>query len=142
MEYIEILPSEIERLRPLHAAYKRAIGEAEPTEAELARLAAAMAAESIRFFGCVESGALVGCCSVTAGWSTFNYGPSGVFEDFFILPEWRHRGIARALVRFAKQRSGVQSLTVGCADCDLGLYGALGFTLKIGNLLAFDAGNE
>ena len=33
--------------------------------------------------------------------------------------------------------SGVSTLTVGCAGCDLPLYQALGFRLALGNLLAF-----
>ena len=73
---------------------------------------------------------------MTAGFSTFDYSASGVFEDFFILPEYRHRGIARKLVEYAYRESGVSSMTVGCADCDLEMYKALGFTIPLGNLLA------
>ena len=62
----------------------------------------------------------------------------GVFEDFYIVPEYRHKGIARQLVRFAYQESGVGSLTVGCADCDVKMYLSLGFTIPLGNLLAFE----
>ena len=72
------------------------------------------------------------------GFSTFNYQRSGVFEDFYILPEYRHRGIARALVQYAYRESGVASLTVGCADCDVGMYQALGFSVPLGHLLAFE----
>jgi len=50
-----------------------------------------------------------------------------------------YKHIARELVRFVVQDSGVASLTIGCADCDLAMYDALGFTIKLGNLLAFDA---
>lgn len=46
--------------------------------------------------------------------------------------------VARALVRFAWKDSGVSSLTVGCADCDLPLYRALGFSLSLGNIQAFE----
>ena len=34
--------------------------------------------------------------------------------------------------------SGVGSLTVGCADCDVGMYQALGFSIPLGNMLAYD----
>ena len=64
--------------------------------------------------------------------------PSGVFEDFYILPGYRHKGIARQLVLFARRESGVSSLTVCCADCDVPMYEALGFSVPLGNLLAFD----
>lgn len=58
-------------------------------------------------------------------------------EDFYIEPECRHRGIARKLLEFSATQSGVGSLTVGCADCDVEMYRALGFSLKLGNMLAY-----
>ena len=64
--------------------------------------------------------------------------PSGVFEDFYIRPAYRHQGTARRLVAFAYRESGVSSLTVGCADCDVRMYRALGFTAALGNLLALE----
>ena len=79
---------------------------------------------------------LVGCCSVTVGFSTFDYMPSGVFEDFFVCPDFRHKGIARQLVEFAYRSSGVSSMTVGSADCDIQMYQSLGFSIHLGNLLA------
>ena len=139
MEFLEIVAAEIERQKPLHIAYKQEIGEDVPSDADFESLAGAMASGVIRFFGCTENGALIGCCSVAPGWSTFNYGPAGVFEDFYILPEYRHQGVARQLVRFAAEQSKVGSLTVGCADCDVEMYRALGFSVRLGNLLAYDA---
>ena len=62
-----------------------------------------------------------------------------MFEDFYIRPACRHRGAARGLLRFAYADSGVSTLTVGCADCDLEMYRALGFSISLGNLLAFEA---
>ena len=62
---------------------------------------------------------------------------SGVFEDFYIQPAYRHQGIARKLVSFAYEQSGVGSLTVGCADCDVAMYQSIGFKLRLGNMLAF-----
>ncbi len=61
-----------------------------------------------------------------------------MFEDFYILPAYRHQGIARKLVQFAAAESGVRSLTVGCADCDVDLYTALGFRIPLGNMLSYD----
>ena len=60
------------------------------------------------------------------------------FEDFYIVPEYRHKGVARQLVAFAYRESGIGSLTVGCADCDIKMYQSLGFTIPPGNLLAFE----
>ena len=138
MDYLRIDASRMEALWKLQKLYKAEIGEAEPDSAGKERLAEAIRTGSILFFGAFDNEALVGCCSVTVGFSTFNYQPSGVFEDFYILPEYRHNGIARRLVQAAREESGVSSLTVGCSDCDVQMYQSLGFSIPIGNLLAFD----
>ncbi len=91
----------------------------------------------IHFYGCRCDNALVACCSICYTYSTFHYGKAGVFEDFYIQPKYRHQGIARKLVSFAYEQSGVGSLTVGCADCDLPMYHSLGFRIPLGNMLAF-----
>ena len=133
------IPDGSEELKRLHLLYKAEIGEDPPSEEETDRLFRAIREEKILFYGCFAEGKLVGCCSVCVGFSTFNYLPGGVFEDFCILPEYRHRGIARALAETAFRESGVASLTVGCADCDADMYRAIGFRLRLGNLLAYDA---
>ena len=138
MEYQKISASRTGELWELQKLYKAEIGEDEPGEAEKERLSEAIEDGRIFFFGAFDKDALVGCCSVTAGFSTFDYRAGGVFEDFYILPGYRHKGIARQLVLFARRESGVSSLTVGCADCDVPMYEALGFSVPLGNLLAFD----
>ena len=125
-------------LDKLHSLYKQEIGECVPTEAELVNLHKAILDKQITFFGFVKEGQLVGICSVSKTFSTFNYEAAGVFEDFYILPEYRHQGIARQLVGYAYEQSKVGSMTVGCADCDVKMYQALGFTIPLGNLFAFD----
>lgn len=139
MEYRRLTVSDMEALWALQTAYKREIGEDEPTAQDRERLQSAIEGEKILFYGAFDGASLIGCCSVTVGFSTFLYAPSGVFEDFYIRPAYRHKGIAKALVQFAREDSGVSTLTVGCADCDLDMYKALGFTIPLGNLLAFDA---
>ena len=139
MDYRKIDASQIDELWKLQKAYKAEIGEDEPGEWECARLAAAIQNGQIIFYGAWNDDTLIGCCSITAGFSTFDYAQSGVFEDFYICPEYRHRGIARKLVQYAYQESGVSSLTVGCADCDVRMYQALGFSIPLGNLLAFES---
>ncbi len=42
------------------------------------------------------------------------------------------------LVQYAYHESGVKSMTVGCVDCDIQMYGALGFSIKLGNLLTWE----
>lgn len=125
------------RLTALHLLYKQEIGEDTPSQMELQRLQEAIAAGRILFFGCEREGKLLGICSVTKTFSTFCYGECGVFEDFYILPEARHQGLARALAAFAWENSGVRSMTVGCADCDRSMYEAIGFRLRLGQMLAW-----
>ncbi len=138
MELKKIGPAQIDALWDLQKQYKSAIGEEEPTDADKDRLAAAIGRGAILFYGAFEEDRLIGCCSVTVGFSTFDYSPSGVFEDFYICPPYRHQGIARGLAAYAYRESGVSSLTVGCADCDTDLYRALGFSVPLGNLLAYE----
>ena len=138
MEYRRIDVSQMDQLWEMQKAYKAAIREDAPSAQDRERLCSAVGEGRILFFGAWDGGRLAGCCSVTVGFSTFNYRPSGVFEDFYILPEYRHRGIARALVQLARCGSGADSLTVGCADCDAEMYKALGFSVPLGNMMAFD----
>lgn len=138
MDFARITDTPSDTLWELHKAYKTEIGEDSPGEPEREKLAAAIRTGQIFFYGAFDGPAMVGCCSVTVGFSTFNYAKSGVFEDFYILPAYRHTGLARRLVEFAYKESGVVSLTVGCADCDLPMYRALGFSVPLGNLLAYE----
>lgn len=137
MEYNRIRASQIDQLWEFQKAYKAEIGEEQPCEQDRSRLVTAIEKEQIIFYGAWSGSVLVGCCSVTVGFSTFDYAPSGVFEDFYIRPEYRHQGIARELVQYAYRKSGVNSLTVGCAGCDVEMYHSLGFRVPLGNLLAF-----
>ena len=137
MDYSRISASQIDQLWELQKAYKEEIGETQPGEQDQPRLLNAIEKGHIIFYGVWNGSILIGCCSVTVGFSTFDYTPSGVFEDFYIRPEYRHQGIARKLVQYAYQNSGVNSLTVGCADCDVEMYRSLGFCISLGNLLAF-----
>lgn len=137
MDFFVITTDRIEELKDLQRQYKSEIGENEPTDTDFERLLAAMKAETITFFGCVCDGNLVACCSVSKTFSTFNYAPSGVMEDVFILPAYRKRGILRQLVKYAFENSGIGTMTVGCADCDREMYEAIGFEIPLGNLLAY-----
>jgi GNAT superfamily N-acetyltransferase len=137
-EYIELSESGFGELTKLQILYKSEIGEDPPSQKQLKSLAQAITTKQIHFYGCFCDGELIGCCSVCIAFSTYEYNKAGVFEDFFIRPEFRHRGIARELVQFAYRESGVRSLTVGCADSDLEMYKSLGFSIVLGNMLAFE----
>ena len=139
MRCLRIDGARFPELWTLHQAYKAAISENAPTDRDRDSPREAMARGDILFYGCLDDeGELISCCSVSPTFSTFRYGRAGVFEDFYIAPAWRHRGVARRLVAFAMADSGVTSLTVGCADCDVAMYKALGFTVPLGNMLAYD----
>ena len=137
VDFVRITASEMEQLKQLQTDYKQEIGEDRPVEEDFERLAAAMTNESIKFFGCLLEGKLIACCSISCTFSTFDYLPGGIFEDFYIMPKYRQRGIARKLVQYAYGQSGVSTLTVGCAACDVEMYRALGFGIPLGNMLAY-----
>lgn len=138
MEFRKIIPTEMDDLKRLQIAYKQEIKETAPKDEDFERLLYAMEDGKILFYGCVHEGRVIACCSVSPSFSTYDYQTGGVFEDFYIVPEYRHKGIAKQLVRYAYEQSNVSSLTVGCADCDVGMYRALGFGIPLGNMLAFD----
>lgn len=138
MDYKEIDASHIDFLWELQKQYKAEIGEDIPNDISKKRLKDAISKGEILFFGAWEGDALVGCCSITVGFSTFDYMPSGIFEDFFICPDFRHKGIARQLVQFAYKSSPISSMTVACAQCDIQMYKSLGFSIQLGNLFAFE----
>ena len=137
MDYLRLTEKQYGDLRELQISYKREIGEKAPSGEDLARLFGAMERGEILFYGCAEEGRLVGCCSVAPVFSTYDYSRSGVFEDFYIRPEYRHKGIARGLVRYAFRESGVSTLMVGSADCDRDMYVSLGFATELGHMLAY-----
>lgn len=137
MDFVLVKTEQFQDLVNLQTAYKSEIGEDCPSKSNFESLKNAIEQGKINFYGCVCDGQLVACCSVCLTYSTFNYDTAGVFEDFYILPAYRHKGIARKLVKFAYANSGASSLSVGCADCDIGMYNALGFDIPLGNMFAY-----
>ena len=78
----------------------------------------------------------MGMCSVAKCFSTFACTDIGVFDDFYIEPVFRKKGVARKLAQAAQKWSkenGLASLTVTCAPFDEGMYQALGFDLRLGS---------
>lgn len=133
-----LVKEDFEKLVELQKAYKEAIKEEQPEKQSLDNLAAAIEKGFIQFYGCEVHGELVAMCSICRTFSTFDYQMGGVFEDFYIVPDYRHLGIARKLVSYAYTESQVSSLTVGCAGCDVEMYKALGFSVPLGNMLAYE----
>ena len=114
MKFVKIGTEMFDELKSLQKDYKVAIGEDVPSEMELESLRKAIEQGHIHFYGCICDESLVACCSICVTYSTFNYDRSGVFEDFYIKPEYRNKGIARKMVAYANRaklvlsRSGVQ----------------------------------
>jgi GNAT superfamily N-acetyltransferase len=115
------------------------IGEQTQTEEQQAQLAQAIRDGKITFFVAKRGYRAVGMCSVARCFSTFACSDTGVFEDFYIEPVFRRKGIARKLVKAAQswcKENGIASLTVCCAPCDEPMYQNLGFDVALGHTYA------
>lgn len=143
----EDLPTRVERLtdpadwqlKKLMQGYLAEIGEEPAPEEALERLEKAVGEGRIAFFLALRGTRAVGMCSVAAHFSSFCCGEVGVFEDFYIEPMFRGKGIARLLAAAAMeycQGKGIASLGVTCAPCDEEMYRALGFDVSLGTGLA------
>ncbi len=119
----------------LEDSYLEEIGEESLTEEQGRRLQGAIRAGDITYFLAAADGQAVGMCSVTRHFSTFCCAHTGVFEDYYVRPAYRGKGVARRLAQTAQQWSaaqGVVSLTVCCAPCDEKMYQSLGFDARLG----------
>lgn len=136
---LRLTPGQIPELLELEQHYLREIGEEPMTPEAGQRLGLAIQEERIVFFAAVVENRPVGMCSVARHFSTFTCGDTAVLEDVYLLPEYRHKGLARALTRTAGdwcRQQGLASLTVCCAPCDLEMYRSLGFDAPLGTTLA------
>ncbi|WP_294551419.1 GNAT family N-acetyltransferase [uncultured Pseudoflavonifractor sp.] len=149
----EELPIHIERLtgggdwqlKKLENGFLREIGEDVLTEEKKRRLEQAVSDGRITYFLAKRGYRAVGMCSVTAAFSTFACGNVGIFEDFYIEPVFRGKGIARMLAEAAQKwcrENGVASLSVTCAPCDEQMYQALGFHIPLGRTYAYPASGD
>lgn len=137
----EAAPEDDWHIFKLENGFFAAVGEEPLTDAKKEKLMMAAAEKKIRFFIAKRGFRVVGMCSIAPCFSTFTCGETAEFEDFFIEPVFRGGGTAGKLVSFARmicEKEGIDGLTVGCADCDVGMYRALGFDVKIGSLLAWN----
>lgn len=131
--------SGLESLWELENGFLAEIGEGPMDSARRERLKKAVEEKQIVFFVAKEEGRSVGMCSVSPCFSTYACRFCGVFDDFFILPAYRHQGVARLLAAAAREwcaRQGYASLSVGCCEADTGMYAALGFEIRLGAMLA------
>lgn len=124
------------QLKKLENGFLKEIGEEPATEEKQEQLAQAIRDGKITFFVAKRGYRAVGMCSVAKFFSTFACADTGVFDDFYIEPVFRKKGVARKLAKAAQnwsKENGLASLTVTCAPCDEGMYQALGFDVKLGS---------
>ena len=124
------------QLKKLENGFLKEIGESPATEEKQEQLAQAIRDGKITFFVAKRGYRAVGMCSVAKCFSTFACTDTGVFDDFYIEPVFRRKGIARKLAQAAQdwcEEKGLASLTVTCAPCDEGMYQALGFDVRLGS---------
>lgn len=127
------------QLLKLENGYKKEIGEEVLPEEKQKQLQQAVKDGNITFFVAKRGCRAVGMCSVVKCFSTFTCSDTGIFEDFFIEPAFRGKGIARMLADAAQgwcRENNIPSLTVCCASCDEGMYRHLGFDFPLGTTLA------
>lgn len=127
------------QLLKLENGFKKEIGEDALSEEMQSALQEAVKDGKITFLMAKRAYRAVGMCSITKCWSSFCCSETAVFEDFYIEPVFRKKGIARLLTDAARNwcaENGIASLSVTCADCDKEMYRALGFDTKLGTSFA------
>ncbi len=127
-----------DEVRSLLAAFARAVGEPPPDAEAWRRIAAAAQRDEIRFYLAREGTLAIGVASMTLGFSTYHGAPFAHFDDLYVVPDRRGRGVARlllqALQRAALER-GCASAMGGCSAGDVAMWEHLGFR-RIGTLMA------
>lgn len=128
------------QLKKLENGFLKEIGEQALTEGQQKQLQRAIRDGKITFFMAKRGYRAVGMCSVAKCFSTFACSDTGVFDDFYIEPVFRKKGVARKLAQAAQtwcKANGIASLTVCCAPCDEPMYQSLGFDVPLGKTYAY-----
>lgn len=123
------------QLKKLKNGFLREVGEPALTEEKQERLSQAIRDHKITFLIAYRGSRAVGMCSVAACFSTFACADIGMFDDFYIEPVFRKKGIARKLVQAAQEwckEHGLATLSVCCAQSDEGMYQNLGVSTRLG----------
>lgn len=137
---IEQLKGDFKMIKTLLNEYKNEIGEEQLMEEHFIALEKAILNKEIVFFVAKQGQEIIAMCSISKTFSTFRCNYSGVFEDFYVIPQYRKQGIAKRLTEFVFNycsKNNIYSLWVGCADCDVEMYKYLGFKIPLGNLLTW-----
>lgn len=134
-----LLDPEDWQVKKLENGFKIEIGEEALTEEKQRQLQQAIKQGKITFFVAKRGYRAVGMCSVAKYYSTFSCSDTGVYNDFYIEPAFRGKGIARKLARAAQawcKDNGISSLTACCVPGDEKMYQALGFEIGLGTTFA------
>ena len=138
--YDNVSHEDIPQLFNLLQQYKNSIGEPKLNDAQLEKLKLAITQNKMEFFIAKCGEKLVAMCSIGIVFSTFTCDNIGIFEDFFIVEEYRGKGVARRLTQYVfdeMKARGVVAVWVGRADVDTQMYESLGFDVRLGNLQAW-----
>lgn len=130
---------EDDQLKRLENGFLKEIGEEAMTKEKQEQLRWAIREGKITFFLAKRGFRAVGMCSVAKCFSTFSCSDIGVFDDFYVEPAFRKKGIARKLAQTVQdwcEENKIASLTVCCAPCDKEMYQALGFDVPLGTTFA------
>ena len=84
----------------LQNGYKAEIGEEFLSDVQQEQLIHAIEQGKINFFVAKRNTRVVGMCSISITFSTFQCKCSGIFEDFFIEPLFRKKGISKLLTKY------------------------------------------
>ena len=131
---------DFKKIKPLLNDYKSSIHEEQLTECQFEELRNALENKKIMFYVATVKDEMVAMCSITTAFSTYKCKDMGIFEDFYIKPSYRGKGIASHLIQFViaeMEKMNINAIWVGCADIDVGMYKHLGFNISLGNLLAW-----
>jgi GNAT superfamily N-acetyltransferase len=127
------------QLMKLENGYQKEIGGQALTEQKQEHLKQAIRDGKIVFFVAKRGYRAVGICSVAKCFSTCTYSDTAIFQDFYIEPVFRKKGIAQKLAQAAQawcKEHGVASLYACCAPCDERMCQALGFGTRLGTAFA------
>lgn len=136
---IEILNKFNQQFSELENCYLSEIGEPILSDERKTALKDAIETGEITFFVAKRNSRLIGMCSVATAFSTFSCSKVATFEDFYIEPVFRKKGVARMLSTAAQEwckKNMISSLTVCCAPCDEKMYNSLGFDVPLGKTFA------
>lgn len=142
MIYQKLNSTDVPQLFHLMQQYKKSIGEPDLSPEQTAKLKSAIAQSKIQFYVVKHNDELIAMCSVSIVFSTYLCAKNGIFEDFFVSENYRHKGVARGLTSYVFEDmrvNDVVSVWIGCADIDVEMYKSLGFRIPLGNLLTWSS---